>query len=123
MKYTDEEMLSEILKRSVRVCDERRRRACRYLAGAGAALLIALITAISYIPERMAGSYTGGSLYGSLMLGREAGGYILAAVIAFALGVVVTLLCQRLRGHDAFPGTERSASGAGDASSSLSHEL
>ena len=41
------------------------------------------------------GTASAGSVYGAFLLSREADGYVLAAVIAFALGVCVTLLCAR----------------------------
>ena len=40
---------------------------------------------------------TGGTIYGAIMLSREGGGYVLAAVIAFVLGVVITMLTRRYR--------------------------
>ena len=90
MKYTTEEALAEILRRSEQVLIRRNRRAVRRLSGASGALLAVLVVVIGLFPG--SGTASAGSVYGAFLLSREAGGYVLAAVIAFALGVTVTLL-------------------------------
>ena len=104
MKYTTEEALAEIMRRSDQIMIRRDRRACRRLSGAAGALLTALVLVIALLPETAATAYNG-SVYGSFLLSAEAGGYVLAAVIAFALGVVITLLClkQRQKNRDISP--------------------
>ncbi|MCR5092457.1 MAG: hypothetical protein K6B72_00575 [Lachnospiraceae bacterium] len=97
MKYTDEEILKEALQRSKDVLRRRRERTGRVLAGTCAVLLAALIAVIGLMPAHLTGTYSESSLYGSLMLGRETGGYVLVAVIAFLLGVIMTVLCMKLR--------------------------
>lgn len=94
MKYTTEEAVAEIMRRSDQIIIRRDRRACRRLSGAAGALLTALVLVIALLPETAAPAYNG-SVYGSFLLSAEAGGYVLAAVIAFALGVAVTLLCLK----------------------------
>ena len=106
MKYTNEEMVSEILKRSDKVRDERRKRNSLYLGTASAVLLAALIAVIGFMPTGMSGGYTENTMYGAFLLGREAGGYVLAAVIAFVLGVTVTLLAVKRRGADTRSGSD-----------------
>ncbi len=93
MKYTTEEALAEILQRSERVSIRRDRRACRRLSGAAGALMLLLVLVIGLFPG--SGTAPAGSVYGAFLLSAEAGGCVLAAVIAFALGVCVTLLCAR----------------------------
>ena len=73
MKYTNEEMVSEILKRSDKVRDERRKRNNLYLGTASAVLLAALIAVIGFMPTGMSGGYTENTMYGAFLLGREAG--------------------------------------------------
>ena len=104
MKYTTEEALVEIMRRSDQIMIRRDRRACRRLSGAAGALLTALVLVIALLPETAATAYNG-PVYGSFLLSAEAGGYVLAAVIAFALGVVITLLClkQRQKNRDISP--------------------
>ena len=55
-----------------------------------------LALSITVIPGKNAVT-SAGSVYGSFLLSREAGGYVLIALIAFVLGVTVTLLCLRYR--------------------------
>ncbi|MCR4655796.1 MAG: hypothetical protein K5770_06160 [Lachnospiraceae bacterium] len=49
------------------------------------------------MPGELSGAYSQRSVYGAFLLSPQAGGYVLAAVIAFVIGVVFTLLCQRYR--------------------------
>lgn len=60
------------------------------------ALLAVLVLGITVMPEKLAVT-SAGSVYGSFLLSREAGGYVLIALIAFVLGVAVTLLCLHYR--------------------------
>ena len=57
--------------------------------------MLLLVLVIGLFPG--SGTAPAGSVYGAFLLSAEAGGCVLAAVIAFALGVAVTLLCLRLR--------------------------
>ena len=94
MKYTTEEALAEIMRRSEQVSIRRNRCACRRLSGLTGALLAALVLVIAVMPGGGATAPTE-PVYGAFLLSREAGGYVLAAVLAFALGVAVTLLCLK----------------------------
>ncbi len=96
MKYTAEEALSEILHRSEQIRVRKERRFCRVLSVATGTICVALVLVIAAM-TRMETGTADESVYGSLLLTREAGGYVLAAVIAFALGVTVTLLCIYMR--------------------------
>ena len=96
MKYTTEEALAVIMQRRDQIIIRRDRRACRMLSGAAGALFAVLVLVIALLPGK-ATVTSSGSVYGSFLLSQEAGGYVLAAVIAFALGVVITLLCLRRR--------------------------
>ena len=96
MKYTPDEAMSEILRRSERVALRRKRRSCQRLGGICSALLAVLVLGITVMPGKLAVT-SAGSVYGSFLLSREAGGYVLFALIAFVLGVAVTLLCQHCR--------------------------
>lgn len=96
LKYTPDEALSQILRRSERIALRRKRRSCQRLTGICSALLAVLVLGITVMPEKLAVT-SAGSVYGSFLLSREAGGYVLIALIAFVLGVAVTLLCQHCR--------------------------
>ena len=84
MKYTPDEALSEIIQRSERVAIRRNRRSCRRLTGICGILSAALVSGIAAMPGKTAGTAVC-SVYGSLMLSREAGGYVLFALIAVPL--------------------------------------
>lgn len=94
MKYTSEEALDAILKRKDALVLRRSRRSQRLLSGASALLAAALLFVIVAVSGRANSSLTG-TVYGSFLLSAEAGGYVLATVIAFALGVAVTLACLK----------------------------
>ena len=91
MKYTDDEALSEILRRSDVIVRKRGMRSVTYYSGAALVLAAVLIYVIAAQPGRST-ALLDNSAYGSLMLTPETGGYVLAALIAFALGVVATLI-------------------------------
>lgn len=96
MKYTTEEALVEIMKRRDQIIIRRDRRACRMLSGTAGALVAVLVLVIALLPGKVTVA-SSGSVYGSFLLSQEAGGYVLASVVAFALGVAVTLLCLKIR--------------------------
>ena len=97
MNYTDEDALKEILKRRDKVIRRRLSNTCKYLAAASAALFAVLISVISVFPKGSFETTYDSTVYGAFLLSREAGGYVLASVIAFVLGVTVTLLCLKYR--------------------------
>ena len=96
LQYTTEGALAEIMRRSEVIVLRRNHRACRILSGVAGALFAMLVLVIALLPRKASIRYNG-SMYGSFLLSQEAGGYVLAAVIAFALGVVITLLCLRYK--------------------------
>ena len=46
-------------------------------------------------------------MYGSALLYSSAGGYVLAGVLSFALGVAVTVLCIRYKKKNGAAGREK----------------
>ena len=66
------------------------------LSGVSALLTVFLLSVIWIMPGQSGSAFTG-TVYGSFLLSAESGGYVLAAVIAFVLGVCVTLLCLRYK--------------------------
>ena len=97
MRYTVQEASAEVIRRSEQIRLDRSRRVVRRLRAATGTLAVALALAIALVPGRGAVAPTG-SVYGSFLLPQEAGGYVLAAVAAFMLGVAVTLACLHARG-------------------------
>lgn len=96
MKYSTDQAMNEILRRGNRIADCRDRRACRILSAASVVLLAAAVTVIARLSGQT-GAEADQSVYGAFLLPSDAGGYVLAGVLAFALGVTVTILCLRMR--------------------------
>lgn len=92
MKYNDNQLMEEILRRGEAVADRRNRKRFRILQAASGAMLVLLIAAIVGLTG-WAGTDANLTSYGALLLSEEAGGYVLAGTIAFALGVAVTIFC------------------------------
>ena len=95
MPYTTDEALSEIQKRAKKREREKNGRYARILSCLSGLLFLTLVTVIAVLPGHQ-GEAPAGSVYGSFLVSMEAGGYILAAVIAFVLGIAITLLCVYL---------------------------
>ncbi len=96
MRYDPDEALHLTLERAALLRDRRRRRqriALSFGAGAcGCALL-----AYGYALAAKGGVSLTEAGFGAFLLPSKAGSYILAGVLAFAAGVLVTLLCLRYR--------------------------
>ena len=94
MRSTDELMI-EILRRK-EICLARRQ--VRRLTAAGAGLAALLLTALFIVPGITGGvePYTAHAM-GAMLLSPEAGGYVIVALLAFILGIIVTLLIQKRR--------------------------
>ena len=93
---TDRETrLDEIFRRAEAVRRRQEANRVRLLGGATVALALALITMIGGFAGH--GAEVHGTALGAFLLGPEAGGYVLVALIAFALGIVLALLAQKHR--------------------------
>ncbi len=97
MKYTDKESLGEILKRSETVSRRRKMRTYKNVASMSAVLFAGLAALITVFPPQVSVSYSSETLYGAFLLSREAGGYVLAGVVAFVLGVTFTVFIYKYR--------------------------
>ncbi len=94
MRYSNDEAMREIMARKDRIARKRDARRIRVLGGATALLALALVLTLSRLTVP---SDHAASSYGAFLLSAQAGGYVLAGVLCFALGVVFTLLCSRIR--------------------------
>ena len=98
MRSTDEQ-LQEILQRSDVIQKDRilRGRIAADLT-ATAVCLVLLVSAARYLPVlRTVEEQTEAAQYGSLLLLTAGTGYVVVGILAFALGVFVTLLCLHLK--------------------------
>ena len=74
---------------------KRRERRKTVALGAGCAGLTVCLAALIFGRSHAGG--TAGAYTGAAMLFEDAGGYVLSAVLAFMLGVIITVLCFRIR--------------------------
>ena len=95
MRSTDEQ-LREIISRADRVKDTRRLKKAVLGDAAASCVFLALLSTVAaylpHLPDSQAGSTV--SRYGSLLLASPFIGYVIVGLLAFALGVCVTLLCR-----------------------------
>ena len=97
-----EERVAETKRRIAKIEREKRRRRNKItMASAVAACLVLLIDASLAMPGIAAsiqtGDYSGFETAASMYGGGAALGYIVIGLIAFLLGICVTVLCFRLR--------------------------
>ena len=96
-----EERVAETKRRIAQIEREKRRRNTITMASAVAACLALLIGASLAMPGIAAniqtGDYSGFETAASIFHGGAALGYIVIGLLAFLLGVCVTVLCFRLR--------------------------
>ena len=91
-----EEQMEEIKRRKSIYQDMKalRRKMIAEAISAGACVVM-MIAVICFLPElRQASEQAPIRQYGSLILALPAAGYVLIALLSFALGVAITLLCQ-----------------------------
>ena len=98
-----EERVSEVKRRIAKIEREKRRRRARGIFCAGTAACLAIIVSLALampgITEGFSDTALGGGMAASIFSGRSLG-YLVVGLLAFALGVCVTVLCVRLRGHE-----------------------
>ena len=97
MKYSEQEQFEQILARSDTLRKKRDRRVTGVLTASATALTVLIVICIGTVGNMTPAGQA--SAYGSFLLDAKAGGYVLIAVLAFALGAVLTglLLIRRHR--------------------------
>ncbi len=104
MKYSTENALYEIKRRKDHIRQTREKMITGLLSGLSTGLAMMLFFCIISISS--AGeSGLSDTVYGTFLLSGEAGAFVLTGVIAFTLGVAITLICLRL-GHKGQDETE-----------------
>ena len=94
MKMTSQEQLQDVLHRRKRMIAERQRRRTGALAAVTAVLTVLLFVSVR-LTVRSGALQDNYSAFGSFLLFPEAGGVLLAALVAFVAGVVITALVLR----------------------------
>ena len=98
MKYSTEEALAEIEKRSREIEKAEEKKKGMLLTASTLCLTLSLILAVAAFGN--AGIVGGaGSAYGSFFIAAEYGGYVLTALIAFVAGVGITLFIKSRQKH------------------------
>ena len=93
MKYSEQEQLNQILIRSEALRRRKDLHAMQGLAVSAASIFCMLAAFIGALGRT--GSEETRTVYGSFLLSAETGGYVLVALLAFTLGVAITILIQR----------------------------
>ena len=92
------ETREEIIRRSKIVRAKQRQRVKKMLEGVSVVLVVMLVMVMRQVPFTMNTESNG--YYGTLMLGSEAGIYIIVGLICFILGVLITLITIKYRDKD-----------------------
>ena len=93
---TAEERIEQLHRRANVLQKQRNRRQIAGFGGASAFFAV-LLTAAMVQTGTLANTITGNDFTGSSLLGESTGGYVLAAVIAFFVGVILTAAIFRRR--------------------------
>ena len=90
---SNEELMKGILQRKAVYLAQRQMRRLAMVGAGLATLLIAMLVIVPGITgsEEQYAAYS----MGAMILGPETGGYVIVALLAFALGIVVTILIQK----------------------------
>ncbi len=89
-------MTEEIMKR-IEVQKKKQEKIKTSLLGGLTTGMVFLLTVVIHVFSGESAAEAGYSVMGAFLLGPETGGYILVAVLAFLIGILVTLLTQRYR--------------------------
>ena len=92
---SNEELMKGILQRKAVYLAQRQMRRLALVVAGLAILLIAMLFVVPGITG--SGERYAAYAMGATILGPETGGYVIVALLAFALGIIVTLLIQKHR--------------------------
>ena len=99
MKYSREEAIKEIRSRKNALQEKDDRRKLSVLSVLSAVLLCSTVVILSGISGDPSSVVLAGSGFGAMLVNADVGGYILAGVIAFMAGVIITVMCVRHKRH------------------------
>ena len=98
-----EDQITEIRRRSLLYREKKQIRALSFLASGLGGLLIAVLLLAPGVKGTVGIS---SSHLGAMILGPEAGGYVIVALLAFTLGIIVTIITKKYRKTDSGSGPE-----------------
>lgn len=96
MRYTSSEAMEQIMERRNRLRKRREQRRLGWISVSLCAVVLVLTLAVSSAPVSPREG-AGTAAMGSFLLDAGTGGIIASVVLAFLLGVLITLLCIRNR--------------------------
>ena len=101
--------MKEIVRRSekLRALERCRRNIVRHALASAACVVLLVVTGVMLSNVQAGGDAADPVRYGSLILSGANTGYVVIGVLAFALGVCVTLLLIRLRELQEIKGTDQ----------------
>ena len=108
MRTTDER-LAAAKRRAEEIKRQGRSRRSRIAAVSGAAACLAAILGLALAMPSVTARFSGADYYGGMtasLFTGESLGYLLVGLLAFALGVCVTVLCVRLHERERDEGSE-----------------
>ena len=108
MRTTDER-LAAAKRRAEEIKRQERSRRSRIAAVSGAAACLAAILGLALAMPSVTARFSGADYYGGMtasLFTGESLGYLLVGLLAFALGVCVTVLCVRLHERERDEGSE-----------------
>ncbi len=94
---TAQERVEALHQRAEELAGRRRENAALVRLGTACGLLLACLTALVFGTEHAHTGVSPGAYTGAAMLFESAGGYVLVAVIAFAVGAILTTAILRHR--------------------------
>ncbi|MBE5925257.1 MAG: hypothetical protein E7271_12510 [Lachnospiraceae bacterium] len=98
MKYNTDDALSEIKKRGKLIKKKHEQRITKILSATTCLTTFLLLGAFSVFANTSVDNSQ--SVYGSFLLFADIGSYVLTAVIAFILGVIVTVLIKHYKNRN-----------------------
>ncbi|MEG0570118.1 MAG: hypothetical protein RR497_00555 [Oscillospiraceae bacterium] len=85
--------VQQVIMRTEKMKKHKERLFTANLLSASFVLTSCLVLMFSLINFEFQSNVTVSNLYGAVLLYENAGGYVLAGIIAFILGIVITVLC------------------------------
>ena len=97
MNLSVEETAKEVRKRILIIERKKKAKKMSAIYGSASAFVFSLMVVVMQRLGVFGAEEGEESVYGSFLLSKEAGGYVLVGVICFVLAVIITLICVNRR--------------------------